>query len=519
MVVITSAPYLWNFFSTPAGYHYTWIIPPYSEDSLGYLSWSRQAANGNLLFQMKYTALPHAAFLFHPFFLICGWLTSLFGCDIGIIHWAVKAVGVVFFLVTFFRYADYLGLNGFQSVAASILVGVSSGIGGLLVWIDLADQLQMVPADLWAVEVNTFWCLLWNPLFPYALTLILLVIYWSDRGARDGRGRDFWFGGLATGMLALIHPYSVPLLFAFTVIVTLQRKRAAALNYLSRYFFASFPFVLYVVWISEFNPLVSRHSVMGAMHSPPLAVCLMGFGLPLLFFAAGLATERIQLVKRYWPLMLWFLLGLAFAYLPFWFQRKLIFGAHIPLCILAGISFERILIRYSGPAARIRWQVLATAAVILLPWLVSTPIYLLASQNQEVKKNPEGAYFVSDEIMQGLMFLKNQNRPDEIVFATLPISRLIPAFSGNTVLLGHWAMSVDLQERLQWFTNLFNEHSNRDDPRRGGEFWGTGIRYIFADDEMKRSLEKNPLAWRPILDETDLIFENSSVRIYRRRNR
>lgn len=518
MVLATSVPYLLNFFSTPTGYHYTWIVPPYPEDSLAYLSWSQQAAQGSLLFQFKYTALPHHAFLFHPFFLVCGWLSSLFACDIGIIHLAMKAVGVVFFLVTFFRYTDYLGLTGFQSVIASILLGVSSGIGGLWVWIGLADRLQMVPADLWVVDANTYWCLLWNPLFPYALALTLLVIYWLDRGTQHAQKRDFWLSGLATGVLALMHPYSQPLLFAFAIIITLQRRRAEALSYLSRYFFAALPFVLYVILISELNPLVSRHSTTGEMRSPSLVAYLAGFGFPLLLFVAGVAAGRGQLIKRYWHIILWFLLCLVFSYLPFWFQRKFIFGAHVPLCIVAGISCDTLLAWCSGASTRIRRQVLVIAAVVLLPLLASTPMYLLASQSREVRDNAFGAYFISDEILKGLMFLKSGSKPNEVVFATPATSRLIPAFSGNTVLWGHWAMSVDCQERESWFAKLINNPLHQDDDQRGRVFWGIGIQYVFADGELKRAIDQNPQAWRFILNEANVVFENGFVRIYQHRN-
>src|ERR1039457_297696 len=67
VVFATSVPYLLNWLHTPTGFHYTWIIPPYPQDSLGYMAWSQQAAHGSLLFKIKYTALPQSAFLFHPF--------------------------------------------------------------------------------------------------------------------------------------------------------------------------------------------------------------------------------------------------------------------------------------------------------------------------------------------------------------------------------------------------------------------------------------------------------------------
>jgi hypothetical protein len=518
MVAVTSLPYLLNFFSTPVGYRYTWILPPYPEDSLAYQAWSQQAAHGRLLFQIKYTALPHAAFLFHPFFLVAGWMSALPGCDIGIVLWALKAVGVALFFVTFFKYADYLGLSGFQSIAASILVGLSSGFGGLLAFCDLAALSPVLrPADLWVVDANTFFSLLWNPLFPYSLTLMLLAIYWLDRGTREARKSDFWWSGLATGILALIHPYSQPLLFAFAIIIAALRRRMAAPAYLWRHFLVLLPFLLYVVWVAAFHPLVSRHNATGVMKSPAPVAYVLGFGFPLLLAAAGLVMGRGQLLKRYWHIVLWFLLSVAFAYLPVWFQRKLIFSAHVPLCIMAGIGFDLLLARFSN--ARARKEALIAAVVIFLPLLASTPMYLLASQSAQVRENAAGAYFISNEMMAGLKFLKNRSKPDEVVFATPATSRLIPALAGNTVLWGHWAMSVDIKERTKWVENLFDEHADWDDPRRGREFWGTGIQYIFADGGLKQSLEQKPEKWRVILGEADKVFANGSVVIYRHRKK
>jgi hypothetical protein len=112
------------------------------------------------------------------------------------------------------------------------------------------------------------------------------------------------------------------------------------------------------------------------------------------------------------------------------------------------------------------------------------------------------------------MFLKNRGKPNEIVFATLATSRLIPAFSGNTVLWGHWAMSVDLNERENWLANLINNPSNQDDDRRGREFWGAGIQYVFADGDLRQALDRNPHKWRFILDEANVVFTNGAVTIY-----
>jgi hypothetical protein len=206
----------------------------------------------------------------------------------------------------------------------------------------------------------------------------------------------------------------------------------------------------------------------------------------------------------------------AFAYLPFWFQRKLIFGAHIPLCIVVAISLDLLLNRFSN--SRTRGWLTAAAAVIFLPLLVATPVYLLTSENREVRNNATGVYYLSQDLMDGLQFLKNHTKPNDVVFATLETSRLIPGIAGNTVVWGHWAMSVDLTERRNWVKNLFNKQADWADAARGREFWGTDIQYIFADGPLKQSLGQGHREWQVILNEADVVFTNRSVAIYKHRS-
>jgi hypothetical protein len=149
-------------------------------------------------------------------------------------------------------------------------------------------------------------------------------------------------------------------------------------------------------------------------------------------------------------------------------------------------------------------------------------VYLLASQRREVRNNEDGAYFISNEMREGLKFLKARTKPNEVVFATVATSGLIPALSGNTVVWGHWAMEVDRAERDKWCADIFEQRwnwddNNWDDNNRARKFWGAGIQYIFADGAIKHSIERYPWMWRVILSEADEVFANGSVIIYRHR--
>ncbi len=134
---------------------------------------------------------------------------------------------------------------------------------------------------------------------------MLLSIFWLDRGTQHGDAVDLWRSGLATGVMALLHPYSVASLFTLAVVVTVARKKMRAIGYLLRYFAVSLPFAIYPAAVSRLNPILAQHSVTGEMKSPLPAGYALGFGLPLLLFIAGLIVLRSELLKKYWYLTLW----------------------------------------------------------------------------------------------------------------------------------------------------------------------------------------------------------------------
>jgi hypothetical protein len=513
MVLATSAPYLLDWSYTPAGYHYNWILPSDPEDSLAYMTWAEQAARGAWLFKIKYTALPHHAFLFHPFFLICGWLSAITSWEIGLVFFAVKAIGVAIFFLIFYRYLDYLRVPSVEFVAASVLLGISSGFGGVVAFLGWTNESAAMPADLSIPEVTTYWSLLWNPLVPFSLTLMLLSIYWLDRATSESRVQDCWRAGIATALMALIHPYSLPVVFAFGLVVTLLRQKSTALSYLWRYLAVTIPFVAYEAILSIINPMLVKHSALGQMKSPAPPSYLLGFGFPLLLFIAGLIVERGRFARRYWQVALWFFLCLILTYLPVWFQRKLIFGAQIPLAIIGGVAVNWIWTRCSASAR----PMLIGATAVLIPLLALTPAYLLIQQNKEVRENIDNAYFEDSKVIEALKALKRVSQRDDVVFAEPSTSRLIPAFSGTTTIWGHWAMSVDYEERRLWLDAFLHSSPEANEETTARQFWRDDIQFIFADKRFKQSLQESPSVWRVVLRHADKVFENESAVIYRRK--
>ena len=133
-----------------------------------------------------------------------------------------------------------------------------------------------------------------------------------------------------------------------------------------------------------------------------------------------------------------------------------------------------------------------------------------------MKQNRDGAYYISDAMMEALRALRKESKPDEVTIALYSTSRLIATFAGNTVVWGHWAMSIDLKERQKWTQKLLSSQADWSDVNRAAQFWGDNAQLLFADGPLKQSIELHPYQWEVILKGATKIFENASVVIYRR---
>ncbi|HVE13773.1 MAG TPA: hypothetical protein VNI01_10300, partial [Elusimicrobiota bacterium] len=387
-----------------------------------------------------------------------------------------------------------------------------SGLGALLLPFMGGIPDKTSPVDLWLVDSNTLWSLLWNPLFPYSLTTILMAVLWFDRGAQgEGGQRPLWLSGAALGLLALIHPYTVPLLYALLGMIAAIRLRWKAPHALFPVLVASAPALVYVAGLSLFNPLVRLHSLTGEMQSPSITLYVLGFGLPLLTAIFGTFVFWKAMSERLWPLLLWVYLAIFLAYCPLWFSDKLIFGLHAPICILAAVSFDLAALRKLD--GRPPWTRAAAVAALLLA-VAPTQLRLFIRTPGELARNAEARYRIPDDLLAGMEYLRKNSAPSDLVFAPIGVSNQLPAYSGNTVVWGHWAQSVDLKLREKWYMDVFGADSLLSEQERGRAFWSFGIRYVFASGDLKDWLDAHHPAW--ISARATKVFENPAVTIFRR---
>jgi hypothetical protein len=490
LACVSSIPhlYLWLRIWEP-GFSYGWGIPPYPEDVLAYSAWVKQAADGAFLFVVKYTATEQTPQIIQPYFYGVGLLQRLVGSSSGFALFVARLIAVVVFGKLLGVLLRQTGLAAEQRLGAALLIGFATGVGAFFV----SDG--FVPSDLWVVDLNVLWSLAWNGLFAFALCLLTGFAILFRRGldsADADRGRLCFLGaGACLAGLAFVHPYDVFVtacialsMLVFELAARKPREIAEAALWVA---LPALPAGLYQLQLSLSHPVLSRHAEMGGMESPSPLSYALGLGLPLLFAGAGaLAAFRGGSARRRpdlrW-LAVWVLLCALAAYLPIWFQRKMVFAIGIPIGVLA--SYGIGVLAGAGPRRRlVYWSAIA---VILLLSFAGSHRHNFEAVHAGVRSDPL-AYFDPDEFLAAADFLDRETSPNDIVLADLVASRSLPGRSGNTVVFGHWAQTVDLRERAAWYAHLLGAGSPLSPSQRRDSLSRSPVSYVLVDERMKRTM-------------------------------
>lgn len=499
---LTAAPYVAARLTAPEGWSYLWILPPYSADSQAYLAWARQAQLGAFLFKLKFTSIHHAPFLFQPFFWAVGRAAALTGAELGVVQLAFKCAGVVLFWTALRRLAERLGLRGAAFRAAMVLAGFGAGLGGLALSLVGMDAVGAhLPVDIWLVDVNTWWSLTWNPLFPFSLALIVFFMEALDR-ASDGEAGWEWRAGAALALLLLVHPYVAPLLAVLAGAAAALRRRPGILWKIAA---PAAPAAAYVAWISTVNPLLARHGELGRMDSPSWTAIALGLAPALALALWGLALGRGGFLRRHALLWCWAAAALLACRAPAWFQRKLLFGVQLPLSLLAGAGVEAI-------AGRERDAKKTAAGLVAIALALGAPSWLYVADNTRLslRLHRNGRYYVSKPLLEALEFLARDGDTEDVVLSSPDDAGLVAMITGKSAVWGHWAQSVDAEDSRRWYESLL---APGDERAKARSLWNK-VEYVVAAGQLKREIEAPNGRLRWLKASGRLVYANAEASVF-----
>jgi hypothetical protein len=487
VVLFTLLPYLFGAWLS-LGRKYFWINHNI-DDNCVYLAWIRQAWEGHFFFENRFTTDPQPRLSTNLFFWAIGTIARWTGLPVlFLFHAARMGLGVVWLWTLWLLYKRLLP-NGAR-MPALWLACVSAGLG----WLFWRDAGIDAPIDTWQVEAFTFLSLCLNPLFVVGTLLMTACIYDLWRAVQERR----WVYTVRAGIWALlvgnIHSYDVIQVagawLAFLVVSSFVQRRFDRQRWLMGLTAGAIglPTVAYQYWLYRVDPIF-RHRADVPTSAPPLWHVLAGYA-PLLILAVAAVwvtvRERRHREEPFLLLFCWAVVGIGLQYLPrifsaagihlpMNFERKMVMGAHLPLCALAGWGLW-LLVRHL-PARR---ALLVTALVIALTtpsnvrWLIRDAHNLIRNM---ANTGMHRAYMEPEE-WEAIQWLARNTNPEEAVLTFPSFGVFVPPFAGNRVYVGHWGETPQFAERLRETLRFLD--ARRSDEERYELLRRARVKYIVA---------------------------------------
>jgi hypothetical protein len=467
LLVLLNLPYALALIFTPTGWQfYGFLLNPL--DGHSYLAKMDQGWRGGWKFYLSFSPEAHEGVYIFTFYLALGHLARLVGWPaIVVFHLARLLSGAILLPITY-RFIAEVTPHRPERRLVFILVLFTAGVS----WLGLA--LGGLPIDLWVPEAFIHFSIYHNPHFALGLALMLLIFILILPAKVTGP-RVTTLALLAFG-LAVIMPFG-----AITASVVL-------LAYTGWRFFAAgrrlpmpeiwltlvvgvsaAPITFYDGWISLTDPMVIGWSAQNITAAPPPRDVLTGFGLTGLLAIAG-GWHIIRHGERRpgeWLVLLWAITAIGLLYTPFALQRRLIFGLHLPLCLLATMG----LTRWLRPHLR-RMAITLVVFVGVLGMVFAGGLPLIGVfQSPETYKPAQMLYLREDEVT-ALAWLRQHSGRDTVILASPRVGMVVPGQTGARVFYGHPFETVNAKEKLAQVNAFYRGEINAVSPPADYIFYG-----------------------------------------------
>ena len=238
--------------------------------------------------------------------------------------------------------------------------------------------------------------------------------------------------------------------------------------------------------------------------SPSPVWVAAGLGLPLLLAVAAPFVAVPKLTPNALRLLLvWAVIAVAISYMvgldgkPVSFQRKLLMGAHVPLCLLAGATLAGVTEKLSGSLPAI---VAVSAVLFTVPSNVRFVVRDLTRLSTNTSGTQYRPYLSKDETA-ALRFLRETATHGDAVLvcpdmtahrygasALLPyLGVYVPAYSSATAYAAHWSETAAF-ERKNGEQFRFFRRDTPDDVRQAFLSANSSIRYVLYTDSVAAGL-------------------------------
>lgn len=515
-------PYLAGYALAPPDVEFGGLVMNI-EDSHSYLAKMLQGAQGHLLYRIPYTAEQHEPAFVGGFYFFWGWVARSIGAPLMLVWHLSRIASGAFLLWATYRFIAHFLTKPEARRLAFLLAVFSSGLGWVLLLLGLPFFLDFFPIDFKMPEAHLFFTLMTFPHFSFATGLLLLVFLDLLTYLEKGLLRHALWIGVEVLLLIITLPYLAYLvagLGAIYISILVLRNRAPSWKRLLGLWPAlAIPAPLIVYYGLVFTRSLpfrawAEQSVTLSPHPLHYLIAYLPLGLLAL---PGLVAAWRERNTRSLLLLSWALGGLALAYLPLAWQRRLIMGYHLPLSLLAAMGAHSFwLPRWSDAPWLQRWaawrkmdpsRMASTLLSAFFLFSTISNVYILASLAVTAAQHPY-PFFRERAEVEAVEWLARAVPSESVILSSDWTGGYIPARSSQRVFIGHWAETLDFSAKLSEARRFFDA-ATPDKWRR--EFLATRqIDYLFYGPREREWGAFEP-SYVPYLIRR---FSNSLVSIY-----
>src|SRR6266850_1351211 len=450
IAVVTALPYVYGYLAQPHGQVFMGFFY-LGDDANTYLAKMRQGFEGSWSWDNRYTTETSPAAYLFMFWIALGHIAALFKLPL-ILAFHLARVAAAFALMAgawafICHFIADRSARRFAFFFCAIGLGmgyVVQALGQPVIFGNPTDTLD------WRMpELTAFYSVLALPHFAWSGVFAAVGVVLTLKAIQRGSLVLAVLAGAAWLGQASIHP-QMPILMGGATAVAVILRPPSPRGWLAAIvaFAIPAPYILYCYFAFIGNPEVQRWTFHSKNALPPEAFSLF-FAIPpqLLLALTGLPVVLRRRSREDLFLIAWLVLLAAILYLPNPagdLRRRFLDGLYLPLVVLGAIGlYETVLPRLRSaranaliPFSYVAFSAIGSAFLVLAPMLIAT----------------QPQYSVPRTWFDGLTWLGNQ--PSGRVLSMPGVGLFVPAYSPDTVYVGHYDETFDYVNKTQTALDL-----------------------------------------------------------------
>ncbi|MCC6604568.1 MAG: hypothetical protein IT327_15265 [Anaerolineae bacterium] len=543
--VLTLIPYwLGNLLAADDLVYMQLIMNP--EDAQTYWAKMLQGFNGAWLYTIPFTPEPHAAAGVGVFYVWLGQLARGLGTSLTAVWHGSRFVASIILFLTTFRFVAAFLPDRRSRWTAYLLALYGSGLGWLLFVLGQNYWLGVFPVDFKQPGAHLFFTALTFPHISLGTAVILLDVLvlkkiWdgeldaktqrhkekNPRQSAKSAAKQTWrwaiLTGLANVLLGVAYPFLIYIVAGTAVltylVLTIQQRQILWREgwQIATIFLIPAPLYLYYLTVWRSNEVFRLWDAQAGTPAAPWPHYLVAFA-PMLLLAALFAWRRPEKRPHFTILWLWIITAALLLYSPLNPQRRFIQGVHVPLAVLAAAGFVQVVLPrwqngrlWQKIIAHPRYETAKLRRFVIMLFLLGMSLsnfYLWLDVTRIAALTQPDLFFRPVAEVEAADWLRQNSEGTAVVLGSYQTGNLVAARSGQRVMLGHWAETVDFTGKETAVAQFFA--TNTSDTWRQELLRQFAVDYVWFGPREQELGRFDPAT----VDYLIPVYENRSITLY-----